>query len=169
MATASRTTPLRAASDLRRHQRSPGANNVNGADQTCEANRQFNRRVTITFHHPAGTARRRWRVGNPAPAAPAPAGHDPRIAAARSSPGARLQRDPSSKQPAAPASIRARTRTREWRRPARRSAVPTRADPRAMGGLRWYPRRAGLDRRRGDEFRSALPSRSGTSARLDRM
>jgi outer membrane protein OmpA-like peptidoglycan-associated protein len=32
-----------------------GGDAANGADQTREANRQFNRRVTITFSHPAGT------------------------------------------------------------------------------------------------------------------
>ncbi len=52
-----------------------GGNAANGADQTREANRQFNRRVTITFTHPAGTGPAApGGVGNPAPAAPAPAG-----------------------------------------------------------------------------------------------
>jgi outer membrane protein OmpA-like peptidoglycan-associated protein len=32
-----------------------GGDAVNGADQDREANRQFNRRVTINFSHPAGT------------------------------------------------------------------------------------------------------------------
>ena len=49
-----------------------GGNAANGADQTREANRQFNRRVTITFSHPAGTGPAApGGVGNPAPAAPA--------------------------------------------------------------------------------------------------
>ena len=49
-----------------------GGNAANGADQTREANRQFNRRVTITFRHPAGTGPGApGGVGNPAPAAPA--------------------------------------------------------------------------------------------------
>ena len=51
-----------------------GGNAANGADQNREANRQFNRRVTITFSHPAGTGPAApGGVGNPAPAAP-PAG-----------------------------------------------------------------------------------------------
>jgi outer membrane protein OmpA-like peptidoglycan-associated protein len=49
-----------------------GGNAANGADQGREANRQFNRRVTITFSHPAGTG-----PGAPGgiggPPAPAPA------------------------------------------------------------------------------------------------
>ncbi len=43
----------------------PGGVAATGADQNREANRQFNRRVTITFSHPAGTG------PNPAPAAAA--------------------------------------------------------------------------------------------------
>lgn len=46
-----------------------GGNAANGADQSREANRQFNRRVTITFSHPAGTGPAApGGVGNPAPA-----------------------------------------------------------------------------------------------------
>jgi outer membrane protein OmpA-like peptidoglycan-associated protein len=49
-----------------------GGNAANGRDQTREANRQFNRRVTITFSHPPGTGPAApGGVGNPAPAAPA--------------------------------------------------------------------------------------------------
>jgi outer membrane protein OmpA-like peptidoglycan-associated protein len=52
----------------------PGAVAATGADQNREANRRFNRRVTITFTHPAGTGPAApGGVGNPAPA-PAPAG-----------------------------------------------------------------------------------------------
>jgi outer membrane protein OmpA-like peptidoglycan-associated protein len=52
-----------------------GGNAANGADQNREANRQFNRRVTITFSHPAGTGPAApGGVGNPAPAPAAPAG-----------------------------------------------------------------------------------------------
>jgi outer membrane protein OmpA-like peptidoglycan-associated protein len=52
----------------------PGAVAATGADQNREANRQFNRRVTITFSHPAGTGPAApGGVGNPAPPAPAPA------------------------------------------------------------------------------------------------
>jgi outer membrane protein OmpA-like peptidoglycan-associated protein len=51
-------------------------NAANGADQSREANRQFNRRVTITFSHPAGTgpAAPGGVGGPPAPAGPAPGG-----------------------------------------------------------------------------------------------
>lgn len=46
-----------------------GGDAANGADQGREANRQFNRRVTITFSHPAGTGPAApGGVGNPAPA-----------------------------------------------------------------------------------------------------
>jgi outer membrane protein OmpA-like peptidoglycan-associated protein len=53
-----------------------GGNAANGADQGREANRQFNRRVTITFSHPAGTGPGApGGVGAPpAPAGPAPVG-----------------------------------------------------------------------------------------------
>jgi outer membrane protein OmpA-like peptidoglycan-associated protein len=47
-----------------------GGNAANGADQNREANRQFNRRVTITFNHPAGTGPTApGGVASPAPAA----------------------------------------------------------------------------------------------------
>ncbi|TMQ08158.1 MAG: DUF4157 domain-containing protein [Deltaproteobacteria bacterium] len=47
----------------------PGGSAAVGADQSREANRQFNRRVTITFSHPAGTGPAApGGVGNPAPA-----------------------------------------------------------------------------------------------------
>jgi outer membrane protein OmpA-like peptidoglycan-associated protein len=53
----------------------PGGVAATGADQSREANRQFNRRVTITFRHPPGTGPAApGGVGNPAPPAPAPAG-----------------------------------------------------------------------------------------------
>ncbi len=48
-----------------------GGNAANGADQTREANRQFNRRVTITFSHPAGTGPATG--AGPATAVPPPA------------------------------------------------------------------------------------------------
>ncbi len=49
-----------------------GGNAANGADQDREANRQFNRRVTISFSHPAGTGPAApGGVANPAPTAPA--------------------------------------------------------------------------------------------------
>lgn len=52
-----------------------GGNAATGRDQNREANRQFNRRVTITFSHPAGTGPAApGGVGNPAPAAPPAAG-----------------------------------------------------------------------------------------------
>lgn len=53
-----------------------GGNAANGRDQNREANRQFNRRVTITFSHPTGTGPAApGGVGNPAPPAPPAAGH----------------------------------------------------------------------------------------------
>jgi outer membrane protein OmpA-like peptidoglycan-associated protein len=53
-----------------------GGNAAVGADQNREANRQFNRRVTITFSHPAGTGPAApGGVGNPAPAPAAGGGH----------------------------------------------------------------------------------------------
>jgi len=49
----------------------PGASAAVGGNQNREANRQFNRRVVITFSHPAGTGPAApGGVGNPAPAAP---------------------------------------------------------------------------------------------------
>jgi outer membrane protein OmpA-like peptidoglycan-associated protein len=68
------TAATDATSEVRAGTGDQGGDAVNGADQNREANRQFNRRVTITFSHPPGTGPAApGGVGNPAPPAP-PAG-----------------------------------------------------------------------------------------------